>query len=411
MSGKGFFDTLRPASFRGVPFEVETAEKTYGPRVAVHEFILRDDVSQEFLGTLPKNFTIEAVLIGDDVAAQAARLEAALSEQSAGRLVHPLYGELDAVVVGEVRERFSTAEARVIRLSIPFQRAGGPPSPTAETDTAAAVSTASDSALTSVTSDFARLFSTSGSGFIGDEAQTVVRGLSGDAFGSMRAGGLSSLLASGGIGTGISSLISILPVELTDALSLGRRLVAIFRGPSAPTGLPVSNTLLSMAEPTGLGATLSSPAATTPSRAQASQNQTSLVTAMRAGAVIEAARSGMIEGWTSRNDAIVWRDRINVALDLIADASAEAGNDDSWRALTDLRVAVTRDVATRAAPLPRLAVLQPIRTSSASLLAFQVDGDDLKGLFDRADDLARRNRVKHPGFVSGGQELEVLVDG
>lgn len=407
---KGFYDSLRPASFRGIPFEVDTSEKTYGPRVAVHEFILRDDPSQEFLGKLPQNFTVEAVLIGDDVAAQASRLSAALNEESAGRLVHPLYGEFDAVVVGEVRERFSTSEARVIRLVIPFQRAGTQPSPVATTDTASAVTASSDLALSAVASDFARTFSTSGAGFVGDAAQSLIRSLSAETLGSMRAGGLTGLISSGGIGSGLDGLVAILPTELTDALALGQRLLNVFRGPSKPSGLPVSETLLAMAEPTGIGSTLPTPATGTPSRLQVAGNQRAVITAMRAGAAIEAARSGAVEGWASKNDAISWRDRTNTALDLLADASAEAGGDESWRAITDLRVAVTRDVATRAAPLPRLAVLRPLRTTSSSLLAYQMDGDDLAGVFTRAADISHRNRVKHPGFVSGGVELEVLVD-
>ncbi len=411
MSGKGFFDTLRPASFRGISFEVETAEKSFGPRVSVHDFILRDDVSQEFLGKLPQTFIIEAILNGDDVVAQASRLEDALSEQSPGRLVHPLYGEIDAVVVGEVRSRYSTAEGRIVRLSIPFQRAGGQPSPIATPDTAAAVSSSSDAALAAVADDFARSFSTSGAGFVGDEAQTLIRSLSASTLTSMRSGGLTGLLSAGGIGSGLAGLAAILPGEMTDARALGARLTGVFRGPSKATGLPISDTLLSIAEPTGLGTGLPVPVANTPARLRAAQNQTAVITALRAGAAIEAARSGMIEGWASKNDALAWRDRTGLALDLVADAAAEADGDASWRALTDLRVAVTRDVATRAAPLPQLAVLRPLRTTSTSLLAYQVDGDDLTGLFDRGADIARRNRVRHPGFASGGQELEVLVDG
>lgn len=44
-------------------------------------------------------------------------------------------------------------------------------------------------------------------------------------------------------------------------------------------------------------------------------------------------------------------------------------------------------------------------TMPALLIAHRVYGDAR-----RADDIVSRNRIAHPGFVSGGQVLEVLKD-
>jgi len=42
----------------------------------------------------------------------------------------------------------------------------------------------------------------------------------------------------------------------------------------------------------------------------------------------------------------------------------------------------------------------------AIVLAYRLYGDA-----ERADEIVARNRVRHPGFVPGGQPLEVLSNG
>lgn len=404
-----FFDTLRPGSFRGVAFEVQTAEKSFGPRVVVHEFVLRDEPAHEFMGRLPKAFTLDAILVGDDVLAQLAKLEEALDDPRPGRLVHPYYGEFDAVVVGEVRTSLSTSEGRIARLSIPFQLAGAAPSPVTTIDTVAAVDRSADLAIERSAGDFSRRFSVAGATSYGQQAAAdLVRKLTGDMLSATRLSGLNNLLAFGEMGFGSASLLAITPAELTDSLGLGRRLLALFR-PSRPAA-GVSDALSSLSGPAGLGADVLPVAPTTPSRAQASANQEALITLVRNGAAIESVRAGTVEGWESRDQALAWRERSRDALDHAADRAAEGGWDDTWRAVTDLRTAAVRDVTTRAAPLPRLGKLRPTVTTPAVVVAYQLNGDDLDGLFNRADDLTRRNRIRHPGFVPGGRELEVIAD-
>lgn len=401
-----FFESLHPASFRGVEFEVEDTNKTFGPRVAVHEFVLRDDPYHEFLGRLPKGFTLEAILIGDDVMARLASLEEALDEPSPGRLVHPYYGEMDAVVVGEVRTSLSTREGRVARISIPFQLAGDEPSPVATIDTAAAVDRAADVAIDRSAEDFARKFSIEGAtSYAQGAASDLVRKLTGDMLSATRLSGLNNLLALSQIGIGSSLLLAIMPGELLNAFGLGSRLLGLFRPASSHKG--VSSALTSLSD---LGSDVPAISPTTPSRAQAATNQEALITLVRAGAAIEAARAGTTEGWQSRDEAIAWREQTRDILDQAADRAAEGGWDETWRALTDLRTAVARDVTSRAAPLPRLARLRPAATVPASLIAYQLDGDNLDSLFARAGDLVQRNHVRHPGFVPGGRDLEVIAD-
>jgi len=406
-------NNLRPASFRGIPFEVETAEKTGGPRTITHEFPLRKDPTHEFVGNLPNSFSLEAVLIADDLLDQVDRLEKALYDTSPGRLIHPWYGEMDVVVIGEVRTRKSSKEGRVARISIQFQLFGGEASPTAVVDTAAAVNRAADAAQAAIIADFVDTFIGRGvQDFVTSHALQVVAAVADTAIGTMRSFGLTAELASGYIGATSGSLAELHPAVLQEPAALADQVSGLFK----PTitrpkpNLSLSSALLALGNGAGVGGIEIETRNTTPSWKRAVINQQAVIALAQVSAAIQGTRAGTQAGWDSRDQAIAWRDLAGDDLDQAADIAGAANWDATWQTATDLRAALIKDVATRAAPLPRLAILRPAATLPTALLAYQIDGDDLRGLFDRAEDLRRRNSIRHPGFVPGATPLEVLVD-
>lgn len=92
-------DNLRPASFRGVPFQVDD-EGTFGRRVQVHEYPNRDKPYTEDLGRAARRFTINAYLVGDDFFEVRDRLIVAIDTPGPGTLVHPYYGEIAVCIDG-----------------------------------------------------------------------------------------------------------------------------------------------------------------------------------------------------------------------------------------------------------------------------------------------------------------------
>lgn len=86
---------LRDASFRGVPFYVETDAGSFGRRIAKHEFINRDDPYFEDLGEKAAKFTVNAYLAGDDGTARDA-LRAACLTPGPGILILPAEPPLQA---------------------------------------------------------------------------------------------------------------------------------------------------------------------------------------------------------------------------------------------------------------------------------------------------------------------------
>ncbi|EKN3736747.1 TPA: DNA circularization protein [Yersinia enterocolitica] len=92
---------LHPASFRGVPFAVMTAEGVFGRRQAIHEYPYRDSAWIEDLGRATRRLTIRGFLIqssglytAPDVMTQRDSLIAACEMPDAGTLVHPTLGEM-----------------------------------------------------------------------------------------------------------------------------------------------------------------------------------------------------------------------------------------------------------------------------------------------------------------------------
>lgn len=119
----GWRDTLRPASWRGVPFQVMGSEALFGRRVHLHEYPFRDEPWAEDLGRRSRAMLVKGFLIGDDVASQLEALQAAAEEKGAGTLVHPLRGEFTVTLLN-LAAADAWDEGRIVRLSMEFVETG-----------------------------------------------------------------------------------------------------------------------------------------------------------------------------------------------------------------------------------------------------------------------------------------------
>ena len=96
------WENLRPASFRGVAFEVESHSESGGRRVELHEYPLRDTPYAEDLGKKAGKWQIEAFLVNgkSGYAERRDKLREALNASGPGTLIHPYLGELSVSVDG-----------------------------------------------------------------------------------------------------------------------------------------------------------------------------------------------------------------------------------------------------------------------------------------------------------------------
>lgn len=114
---------LRPASWRGVPFQVWGGERIYGRRIHVHEYPFKDDPWPEDLGRRTRSIAVKGFLIGDDVDAQETSFAEAAEQKGPGELIHPTRGTLTVTLIGlAVSDAWD--EGRVVRLAMEFIESG-----------------------------------------------------------------------------------------------------------------------------------------------------------------------------------------------------------------------------------------------------------------------------------------------
>jgi prophage DNA circulation protein len=155
-SGSNWMDSLREASFRGVPFVMLKGDSRFGRRNVVHEYPFRDTVWVEDLGRSARRFNVQGFLVGADCIAQRERMiaacEAAGGETAA--LIHPTYGQLAVNLVGALTVRERWDKGRMFEIGFSFIESGEREFPSGTDASAEVVSTAADSADAAVGTDF-----------------------------------------------------------------------------------------------------------------------------------------------------------------------------------------------------------------------------------------------------------------
>lgn len=87
-------EEIRPASFRGLPFQAVELARASGRRLVIHEYPQSEQHRVEDLGRLPRRFTLRAFLSGPRYQDARDTLEAALLVGGPGELLHPYRGRL-----------------------------------------------------------------------------------------------------------------------------------------------------------------------------------------------------------------------------------------------------------------------------------------------------------------------------
>lgn len=387
---------MRPASFRGVAFYVTQSSGQIGRRTVVNEYPERDDPFVDDLGLKARSFTLECFVIGENYFTARDNLETAFEQKGAGELVHPWRGRM-TVAVTDCRPTESIDQGGRQSWSVTFTQTGKNTAPNIRPDTVAIVDAASDDAIAAAENDFAETFTVDSlPEFVEADALSQINTV------------LDSALATA---RGMLPDMTILPAFISNAASLLNKATQLMR---LPTSL-ASEISAQIAGILGLG---QSPLAafnalkslfaftrkpsprTTAARIQLDNNRQAVANLTRRTAIIEAARSSASMAFESQNQAIAIR---VLVVDAIETEQLNA-SDDVFAALSDLRSAVANDISARADDLARLIIYTPKTTLPAVVLAYSIYGDAKKDA-----DLIARNNIAHPGFVRGGQALELLL--
>ena len=418
------WENLRPASFRGVAFEVESHSESGGRRVELHEYPLRDTPYAEDLGKKAGQWQIEAFLVNgkSGYAERRDKLREALNASGPGTLIHPYLGELSVSVDGYSLKE-TTREGGYCTFSISFVEAGQPVEPDVEKDTAANVLDKAEAAKEAVTAGFL------------DEYMPLLEDLEG------LAGKVPALLseATAFLGTPLSILSRVqsaassvlaLPDRLASRIlgylgtirQLGgiatsglkmNALTALLGKKSAGTAsswLVTSNGVIAgivgeTSWPQAGGGSIGggTPSPETPgvvASTVANRAETPLIDLIAAGAVIEAAIESADADYGTADDALASRDAVLEAIDEVQRANC---SDAVFTALSELAAAVNEDLTTRGAELPKLGSATLFMSMPALAASYRLYGD-----VGQADAIVARNRIRHPGRVPGGVPLEVI---
>lgn len=471
---------LRPASFRGVKFEVESREGNGGRRGTLHEYPGRDEPYWQDMGRKARGFKLQAWTGGganEDWIAARDKLIEALEREGAGDYVDPS-GKTWRVVALSFGYRDQRNAVGVTEFTIDFAEAGSaaPESSGIVASTRGPVLAAGDDLALASSDSFARRFSLSRQpGFVRDDA-TRISGRLNDRFFNARQStardpfataegalgraerfvanplsgtiGRSPQLDNLNRGMSLLSRASRLYGRSTNLMSSPgnyalqmfslyelRSLVPASRrgGQSSYDGINflASNWGVSEGRTAARNAILdqawdadaragreavrepgidwaadpawTDPATTTPSRAQQAANSMALADLATDAALAAEAQVVTAIVWDSRSEAESARAGISRRLEARALVAGDRGEDDLWRALSNLQATTAADIDARALYAPELA-----RVQLAAPLPGLVLADRLYQDLDREPELLMRNRVAHPAFAGAG-ELEVRL--
>lgn len=119
-----WYDDLQTASFRGVPFQVDSVERSEGLNTVLREYPFQDLPTVFSMGQAAGEIKFSAYVIGNEYVSAMNALEKALLVDDSGILVHPSIGSMRVRFHGKVsiKEAFTT-EGGMARFEMTFIRA------------------------------------------------------------------------------------------------------------------------------------------------------------------------------------------------------------------------------------------------------------------------------------------------
>lgn len=386
------------ASFRGVSFFVESAVRSGGRRVVVHEFPLRDDPYVEDLGRRARTFSVDGYVVGDNYLTQRDVLLAALEDEDGpGELVHPYHGVRRAICVN-VSVRESRANGGMATFAIEFAEAPTQAiAPASVVDSTEQVAGSADAAIEAIEAEFVEQYDPDGlPAFALESAETAFTGAVDGLKSALMpvVSATQELAALAGTVSLLTAQASSLVRQPSTVLDKFHATITALVETAAAAPRAVMDALVE-AYAADLGPVV---VATTATRERELANQNAIIRALRRIMAIEAARLAPRVPYESIDDATAARDAVAVQLE----EQAKLAGDTAYPALVDLRSELLRAVP-GGSTFARVVTVTRNATVPSLLLAYQ-----LYGSVDREADILARNSIRHPGFIAG--DLKVLSD-
>lgn len=396
--------TLRPASFRGIRFFVDTAETQGGRRNILHEYPYKDEPYSEDLGRKAREYTFDAYVIGEEHEdARRRLLEAIEKNANPGTLVHPLFGSV-RVIPGPVRHRFNNAESRIEYFSFTFYEAGENRFPDATLDTRIAVQAAAD--LVESATKFAFIDNYT----ITEVPEFVLKDAQANANEMVRVidKSIEKVQLAQSKQPDFNTQLSEYKNLIADWVSLPETFADKTAGLLSKLGEIYGEPINAFLTYQRLWETADDTIPdwqATPSRKRMRQNREVEIGMIKRLSVVGMAKAATRMAFDNYDEAVRFRQDL---ADLLEDELIRLGRtdyDNLFFALDDLRAQVIKDLTERSVNLDRLKEVYLASQQPAAVISY-----DLYGTSRRDQEIRSRNRVRHPLFMPAGQAIQVLVE-
>jgi len=392
-----WLDDYRQASFRGVEFYIAGHEGRGGRRQQNTEFPGRETPYVEDLGRKSFSGMLEAYVIGDDYNIQRNKLIIALDKKGPGLLVHPYHGNMQ-VAITEYTWRDTVRDGGMAHFSINIIEVGELKFPSITVDTVAKVAIAKQSSLDALIERFVALWDlTKYPRSIVDSAfNTIDQGLSGMEQAKNTVSSVSAFRRD------LENLQGRLSVVMFDAQELMENVTDLMRFGTDPDNDDFDVTEEKAAEAfedTGLLTTLEP---TDIISGDPDEPALMFATDFKISAIIIQISLLSLINFESVEQAEELRNQTYTILDQIMESISD---DDLYNALYDLRTSASEHIDSVARKLPRRVEYIPIVSLPAMVISHEV-----YGVISREQEIIDRNRIGHPGFVTGGESIEILID-
>ncbi len=391
-------DRLRPASFRGIAFFIDSSQYTGGRRVAFHEFPDRDNPFPEDLGKVGQTFRVEGHILGDTYFDTKQQLLEAANKEGPGELVHPYYGTL-LVQCGAFSIDEDNREGRIAKISFQFYEAGDNRYPKEVDDKQFVLEEKNLSALDKSKAEFDRRFSIAKlPGFAVDTARKSIADAA-TAFENATKGVQTQAKEIADLAFAIRNLRAETNDLLQSPANLSQRLLDSFSlledACSVPRGkFAAAQTFVAF----GSGDTPIP--TTTPIRQKQNENKRVFDDLMKRASTIQAVSAASTIEFESVNEASQTRDTLRDQIDEIL---LTCEDDDVFQAFQDVKAQLARVLPDADSDLPNVQEVKTQDTNPSLVIAY-----DLFEVPEAEEDLINRNKIAHPGFVLGGSTLEVI---
>lgn len=162
-------DSVREASFKGVPFFFDTDDLPIGRRLQTHRYPQRDRPYSEDMGRVAREFNIRAFVGGPACFEQRDALLQAVNEEGAGQLVHPYYGSM-RVKAGVGSVSHDRRNGGVVEFDLNFIEDDDQEFPAETVNTGQVLEMGAEDYLEAILAQFAQAMALINSGQIGVES-------------------------------------------------------------------------------------------------------------------------------------------------------------------------------------------------------------------------------------------------